>query len=211
MAPSTSKKLKKKEPKSRVIYTIGHSSLTAERFMELLEQNGIDAVVDVRTTPYSRHAPHFGQESLNRLLQSHKMMYFHMGDSLGGRPEEPEFYDSFGHVLYDKLAESPRFQDGLQRLMDGIDTYRLAIMCSEENPLDCHRHHLVGKVLAANGVRVQHIRSGGQVHGDKELDEEAHARLEKDQPDLFLDVERAWQSPEPVAVKKSGVLRHRRR
>ena len=203
MARSPFRKAQKESPESQAIYTIGHSTLTAERLIELLEQNEIEAVVDVRTSPSSRHVPHFNQEPLNRLLQSCKIMYVFMGDSLGGRPEEPEYYDAFGHVLYDVLAKSPRFQDGIQRLLEGIDSYRLAILCSEENPLDCHRYHLIGKVLAENGARVLHIRSGGQVHGGKELEEEARVRLEEGQPDLFLDVERAWQSPAPIAPKRA--------
>lgn len=203
MARSPSRKAHKEPAELAVIYTVGHSTLTAERFIELLEQNMIEAVVDVRTSPSSRHVPHFNQESLNRLLQSHKIMYVFMGDSLGGRPEEPEYYDAYGHVLYDLLAKSPRFQDGIQRLLEGIGSYRLAILCGEENPLDCHRYHLIGKVLAENGVGVLHIRSSGRVHGGKELEEEARVRLEEGHPDLFLDVERAWQSPAPIAPKRA--------
>jgi uncharacterized protein (DUF488 family) len=94
------------------------------------------------------------------------MKYVFLGKELGGRPEGSEFYDEGGGVLYDRLAESALFLEGIDRLMEGVKGYRVAIMCGEEDPVKCHRRVLVGRVLEERGVRVKHIRGDGRVEDD---------------------------------------------
>jgi len=71
---------------------------------------------------------------------------------------------SEGHVLYSRIAESTLFAEGIERLIKGIREYQVAIMCSEENPVCCHRRFLVGKALADHEVNIQHIRKDGSIH-----------------------------------------------
>ncbi len=146
------------------IYTIGHSSITADRFVSLLRLYEVDAVVDVRSHPASKFAPHFGRRSLAPLLRSTNVRYAFMGDQLGGRPTNSQFYDEQGHVLYGEWSASPQFKEGLDRLRQAAMKQRLALMCSEESPLLCHRHLLIARALTNDGwprSHIIHIRGDG--------------------------------------------------
>ena len=128
---------------SAQLWTIGHSNHPADRFGALLQQHGIETVVDVRSQPYSRFSPHFRQTRLRELLSDIGISYLFLGDELGGRPKEPEFYDSAGNVRYDRVTHTERFAKGLRRLMTTAETQQVAAMCSEEDPTRCHRRLLV--------------------------------------------------------------------
>lgn len=146
-----------------MIYTIGHSNLDLNSFVKLLKDNAIEVLVDVRSNPYSRFASHFNKKIIQKAVEENGLKYLFLGKELGGRPKGKEFYDSEGQVLYLKIAESPLFKEGIERLITGIEKYRVAIMCSEENPVNCHRRLLVGKVLSEKGIQLFHIRRDGRI------------------------------------------------
>jgi uncharacterized protein (DUF488 family) len=152
-----------------MIFTIGHSNHSLDKFIGLLKSNNIDVLVDIRSNPFSRFSPHFNKRRIEEAVKAGGMEYVFVGKELGGRPEASEFYDEGGGVLYDRLAESPLFLEGIDRLMKGIKSYRVAIMCGEEDPAKCHRRVLVGRVLAKRGVRVQHIRGDSTVEDEEEF------------------------------------------
>ncbi|WP_419909405.1 DUF488 family protein [Candidatus Poriferisodalis sp.] len=147
------------------LWTIGHSNNSAERFGALLQQHGIETVADVRSQPYSRFSPHFRQSRLRELLSGIGIGYLFLGNELGGRPKEPELYDDAGKVLYDRVARTERFADGLRHLMAAAATQQVAAMCSEENPEFCHRRLLIARALLKNETppSVAHIRGDGRL------------------------------------------------
>jgi len=145
------------------IYTIGHSNHTIERFVELLQRHAVDVVVDVRSSPYSRYATWFNRAPLKASLSEVGIKYLFLGEKLGGLPDGAEFYDEKGHVLYGRLAASPGFVEGIERLSKGISDYRVALMCGEENPAECHRNLLIAKVLADRDMEIVHIRGDGSL------------------------------------------------
>ena len=153
------------------LWSIGHSNHGPERFVELLQRHGIEAVADVRSQPYSRFSPHFRQTTLQQLLAEAGLGYVFLGRELGGRPPEPVLYDDAGNVLYDQLAQTQRFADGLRRLLDGAAKQRVAMMCSEEDPAHCHRRLLITRALLAEQTppTVMHIRSDGRLVPESEL------------------------------------------
>lgn len=151
------------------IWTVGHSTHEMSALADLLRRPGIEVVADVRSYPSSRHNPQFNRKPLRASLLAAQIEYVFLGKELGGRPPEPEFYDASGHVLYRAVAKSERFAAGLERLLTGAATYRVAILCSEENPENCHRRLLVGRVLTNRGISVLHIRGDGSVVSDKDL------------------------------------------
>lgn len=148
------------------MFSIGHSNHTLEHVISLLKARGIEVVADVRSQPYSRHCPHFNTQPLRAALQHEGMGYVFLGKELGGRWDGDEFYDEAGHLLFFRVAQTAMFQAGISRLETGAKRYRIAIMCSEENPEHCHRHHLVGRVLARRGLALQHIRGNGHVEAE---------------------------------------------
>ena len=143
------------------VYTIGHSNHALESFIELLRKHGIDEVIDVRSSPYSRYNPHFNYNALEMALEAAGIEYIFLGGELGGRPADRSCYDADGRVLYDRLAEADSFQDGISYITRHADEYRAALMCSEKDPLDCHRALLIAGTLLDRGVAVEHILSDG--------------------------------------------------
>lgn len=182
------------------IWTVGHSNHELATFVDLLVTHEIEAVADVRSAPYSRFAPHFDKAPLERAVREAGIEYVFLGQELGGRPPEDEFYDAEGHVRYDLVAGSPRFLSGIDRLLDGGGRYRIAMMCSEEDPHDCHRRLLVARVLCDRGVEVRHIRGDGAVIDERSLAEDDAGAT---QQSLFGDEEPPrWRSTR--SVSRSG-------
>jgi uncharacterized protein (DUF488 family) len=119
----------------------------------------------------------------------------------GGRPRDPGCYDVDGYVPYDRVAASHRFRQGIQRLETGIQRYRVAVMCSEENPAECHRNLLIGRVLADRGVILQHIRADGRLQSQADLDHES-AKGDHRQQMLFEELKEVpWKSIRSVLPK----------
>lgn len=185
------------------IYSIGHSNHTIEKFIRLLKLHGIQILADVRSSPYSRYVTHFNRLDLEDAVERQGIQYLFMGDTLGGRPEGDEFYDAEGHVLYSRLAQTPFFLKGIERLVDEAAMSRVAFMCSEEDPTNCHRHLLISRVLGDQDVHVRHIRGDGstQTEADLATDEPAGVQLSLwDTPDSSkMTEERAWRSIQPVS------------
>ena len=168
------------------IFSIGHSNHSIDKFLSLLESSEINMVVDVRSAPFSRMFQQFNQESLKKSLSDNSIGYLFLGDQIGGRSNDPEDYMD-GQVLYKALARKEAFKTGMERLKEGSAKYRIALMCSEKEPLDCHRTLLVSQALASSDIVVGHIHEDGTVeaHGD------ALVRLlllhNLSSPDLFSD------------------------
>lgn len=179
------------------LYSIGHSTHPLKDFLCLIKKYDIEVLADVRSSPYSRFAPQFNQVELKRDLRTEGIRYLFIGDQLGGRPTDETFYDKQGHVKYWLVAKSPFFVEGIRRLENGITRYRIAIMCSEENPLDCHRSLLIGRVMAGNGTDVLHIRAGGSI-----LSEEDITRLYPPQTHFFAEAENSWRSIQSVLQRR---------
>jgi uncharacterized protein (DUF488 family) len=178
-------------PPAATLFTIGHSNHPLEHFLALLRGSGVEVLADVRTSPFSKYSPHFNGEHLRQAIADAGMTYQFLGDELGGRPVGDEFYDPAGHVLYNVVAAAPFFLRGIDRLTTGIRRQRVAMMCSEEDPAVCHRHLLVGRVLAEQGVALRHIRGDGRVQDDAEV----RAADRDPQPSLFPDAEDdSWKS-----------------
>ena len=142
--------------KDLTVFTIGHSTHSYEHFLSLLRASGITAVADVRTTPFSRHFPHFNEATLRSELKLDGISYVFLGKELGGRPSGRSFYCN-GVADYEKMAKTEAFAGGIKRVIDGATKFRIALMCSEHDPLDCHRCLLVGRALSKERVRLLHI------------------------------------------------------
>jgi uncharacterized protein (DUF488 family) len=151
-----------------VVYTIGHSTHRPDLFLSLLRQHGITAVADVRSTPFSRFNPQFNRQTLQASLATNGIAYVFLGKELGARSDDDACYVN-GKVQYDRLASTVLFQQGLDRVQEGITRYRLALMCAEKEPLDCHRTILVARHVAGRGLEVQHIHADGRLESHDEV------------------------------------------
>lgn len=145
------------------LHTIGYGARTVEQLIEALKANGIEYLLDVRSSPYSKFKPEFAREALETVLKTHDIRYLFMGDTLGGQPRDPDCYTG-GKVDYDKVRQQPFFQAGLERLRKAHEQrVRAALMCSEGKPEQCHRSKMIGQALAAIGIPLRHIDEEGRL------------------------------------------------
>jgi len=180
---------------SAALFTIGHSNHPLERFLELLRQHGISAIGDVRSSPHSRFCPHFNQASLNSALARAGIAYVFLGKELGARPDDPAYFVN-GRVRYERLAARPEFQEGLDRVRRGMKEYRLALMCAEKDPLECHRMILVCRRLRSSELTIHHILTDGSLETNEVAERRLCDRLAL-RPDLFTSeadvIEQAYE------------------
>jgi len=168
------------------IFSIGHSNHSIDKFLSLLEGSKINMVVDVRSAPFSRMFPQFNQDTLKKSLGENSIGYLFLGDQIGGRSNDPEDYLD-GRVLYNALAQKEAFKTGIERLKEGSAKYRIALMCSEKEPLDCHRTLLVSQALASRDIPVGHIHADGTVETHKDVLARLLTLHNLSSPDLFSD------------------------
>lgn len=170
----------------KTIYTIGHSIYKIEEFGELLKQNQINTIVDVRSTPYSKFAPQYNKELLKQYLKQNAICYIYMGDMLGARYEDKNLLFDDGKVNFKKVQETKNFQDGILRLERGIDKgYNISLMCSEKEAFDCHRFGLVAEFLSQQSIQVNHIYPE-KVVSQQELEQRLLKKYDKQIPKIDL-------------------------
>lgn len=169
---------------SEYIYTIGHSTHSTEKLIQLLNTHEVTAVADVRSQPYSRINPQFNRESLGTNLKAAGIAYVFLGSELGARTKDRTCYID-GKVQYNLLARTALFQEGLARIAQGVGRYRIALMCAEKDPLMCHRAILVCRHLAARGITAKHILEDGRLESHDEALTRLLAELGIAEHDLF--------------------------
>ncbi len=152
-----------------MIYTIGHSNITPEAFIEILKTFKIQLVMDVRSSPYSKFVPHFNRENLKITLNDNDIKYIFIGHQIGGKPKDKKYYQD-GKVNYDLIAETDHFKEGINKIIELNKDNDLVLMCSEEDPYNCHRHHLITQTLIKNGLEVVHIRKNCKMDKITETD-----------------------------------------
>jgi uncharacterized protein (DUF488 family) len=138
------------------ILTIGHSNHAIDRFIALLKGAEVEALADIRSVPMSKFNPQFRQKDLKAAVEAAGIDYLYMGKALGGHPRAPE----------------PEFREGLAKLIEAAQQKRIAIMCAEKEPLNCHRTLLVARVLAAQDIPVEHILADGSLQNHHALENE---------------------------------------
>ena len=144
------------------VLTIGHSTHSLDTFLSLLRLHSVTAVADVRSTPFSRYSPHFNRDSVESSLRADGIRYVFLGRELGARSDDPSCYEK-GRVQYGRLAQTRLFSAGIERVIRGAKDYRIALMCAEKEPLDCHRTLLVSRDLERRGMQVAHILADGRL------------------------------------------------
>lgn len=144
---------------TQFLYSIGHGQKSFDDFCQELLSFDISFLIDVRSNPYSKWVPHFNRGTIENMLKGCSIKYAYFGDVIGGRPLDESCYDDEGYFDYQKMALMPQFVLGLQRLIAAHEQHlKVAVMCSESNPAECHRSKLIGRELffGAN-ISMSHI------------------------------------------------------
>jgi uncharacterized protein (DUF488 family) len=167
------------------VFTIGHSTHPIEKFIELLAVHQILVVADVRSSPFSKFNPQFNRDNLQNSLKASGIRYVFLGKELGARSEDAACYVA-DKVQYDRLARTSLFQSGLDRVIEGANNYRIALMCAEKDPLDCHRTILVARELLKRGLTITHILEDGSLESHTESILRLVATLGMSLDDMFI-------------------------
>jgi len=178
------------------LFTIGHSTHELRVFLNLLKTHNIQAIGDVRSQPYSSRFPQYNRDALSQTLKENHIRYVFLGQELGARRNETCCYVN-GQAKYELIAKTAAFEEGIKRVLNGLAKYRLALLCSERDPLTCHRTVLVCKHLRGKGFDIEHILADGTLESHEELEGRMLQALGKGQPSLFHSrqetVEKAYE------------------
>ncbi len=180
------------------IYKIGHSNYDINKFIGLLLHNDVNAVADVRSSPYSKWVPQYSREALKATLLANGIAYTFLGKEFGARSDNPNCYVN-GRVQYSRLAEEPAFEIGVARLREGVKKFRIALMCAEKDPIDCHRAILVARELDERGFMIRHILPSGECETQRQLELRLLSKFKLPANDLVSGrefVDRAYQKQE---------------
>ena len=184
--------------------TLGHSNHSIDEWLALVRQHAIEVVVDTRSSPYSKYVPQFDREQMQRSLEAAGVRYLFLGAELGGRPANPGYYDTTGRVVYSLLRKDAAFQAAIVRLETGMERFRIALLCGEEDPAHCHRRLLIGRVLVERGHEMAHIRGDGRIETEEAVAAQSGKPLVDSQPALFAELdEDKWRSTASVLPKKA--------
>ena len=166
------------------VYTIGHSNHSTVAFIALLRRHGVSALGDVRSHPYSRYVTQYAREALKISLSDAGIAYVFLGKELGARSDNPACYKK-GKVQYERLVQEPSFSEGIRRVIQGIDRYRIALMCTEKDPIECHRALLVARKLFEAGILVNHILADGTLETHEAMESRLLAVCKFPEGDMF--------------------------
>ena len=151
------------------ILTIGHSNHSFDDFAALLHEQRVAVVADVRSVPYSRRHPQFNRRAIENSLAGRDIRYVFLGAELGARTPDASCYDDDGRVSFLRLAKTDAFRRGIERVLETAASSRLALLCAERDPVNCHRTMLVAPALAESGVAIVHILADGRLETHEQV------------------------------------------
>jgi uncharacterized protein (DUF488 family) len=140
------------------IFTVGHSNLNFMRFISHIQANNIDHIIDIRSIPYSRRAPWSNKSRLPDLLRPYRIRYTYLGHKLGGKKQTV-------HTISRQQDVTPQeiYNEAIQLLIQLSMRDNLALMCSEGDPANCHRQHIIAQTLLDSDIKVIHILTNGSL------------------------------------------------
>lgn len=165
------------------IYTVGHSTHKIDYFLQLLQKYSVNCLVDVRSVAASSYNPQYNKEPLSNFLKNNGVTYMHFAEEFGARHADPDLLDEDGKVDFEKVRKSWNFKNGVERLWLGLEKdFTIALMCSEGEPIDCHRFSMVSIALEKEGFDVKHILKDTTLKSNAELESQLLKKYDKKLP-----------------------------
>ena len=153
------------------VYSIGYSGFSIGDFISALQANKISLLVDVRSQPYSQHFPDYNKENLEQVLKRSGIYYRNYAAEFGARQEERKYFTPEGYLDFELFAKSPQFLDGFDKLVKSMmQDYRVALMCAEKDPINCHRTILVARAFHDAGYKVMHLLPNNVKMSQKDIE-----------------------------------------
>lgn len=188
-----------------MIYTIGHSNYEMNVFLDIAASYGIDILVDVRSSPYSKYCSQFNKEVIKNALNNAGVEYLFLGKELGARPADLSCYYE-GRVQFNLLKKTDLFKKGIDKLKEEVNKgHILAIMCSEKNPAECHRAILISRVLTEEGLEVKHILDKTEIIDQPQIEKQLQKKF-KLEPSLFDSQNANWERTTEAYEKQEELI-----
>lgn len=171
-----------------IIYTVGHSTHQLDYFLGLLKEYSVNCLVDVRSVAASTYNPQYNKDPLSNFLKANKVTYLHFAEEFGARHKDPDLLDDDGRVDFEKVQKSLNFKRGVERLWQGVEKgFTIALMCSESEPMDCHRFSMVSIALEKDGFEVRHILKDKTIKTNPDLENQLLKKYDRKipKPDIF--------------------------
>lgn len=193
-----------------MIYTIGHSVQSPEEFLDMVKHANVSCIIDVRSMPYSKHAPQFNQENIKASLNQNNILYAHFGKEFGARRDDCLAISNrkdgteVMQVNFELATKTSNFRNGINRLDNALGQGRIvALMCTESNPLACHRFSLISRYLYDNKYDVGHIVKDKQTG---EIQIKTHNELEEEMIKDYLSRKNTELPLTSEQIMKAGFL-----
>lgn len=156
----------------KTLYTIGHSIHPAPFFLNILLKHQINCIVDVRSIPYSKHVPQYNSSPLKRFLKKNNIYYVFMGKEFGARQTDKLLQNPTGYVDFEKVIAGNEFKNGIYRVKNGLNKgLTIAFMCTEKDPIDCHRTIMVARAFNELNYQILNIREDGTLENQDQINE----------------------------------------
>ena len=189
------------------LHTIGHSSHPIDYFLEMLKAYGINCLADVRSIPFSKYAPQYNTKELEQHLNSKQIYYIYMGKEFGARKNDRQLFTD-GYVDFEKVIKDAHFQKGVERIEKGLDqNYKIAFMCAEKDPFDCHRCLMVARAFNELGHNIINIREDGNYETQEQIKDRLLDMYFPAKNQLFLEFAPKKNTPE--LISEAYLLRNR--
>lgn len=155
------------------VFTVGHSTLPIDVFIANLEKNEITLIIDVRSVPASAYLPQYNQVPLANSLKQKNIKYFSYAQEFGARRTDRNLLNKKGVVDFEKVFQLKNFQDGINKLSELVKEEKVALLCTEGDPLKCHRFSMISRALVNCDFEISHILKNGEIISQAELEDQA--------------------------------------
>lgn len=166
------------------LYTIGYSSYDISHFISILKKQQIEALVDVRSIPYSKFAPDYNTDNIKKLLENNSIYYLNFGDGLGARTKIEECYKN-NIAQYSLISETPKFKEYTKRIISGLEKFNIVLLCAESDPLKCHRDIMICRYLKKYINNISHILQNEIIEDNKQTEIRLLKEYHLEQEDFF--------------------------
>lgn len=170
------------------IFAIGHSNYPYDKLIEMIKRYGIDCVVDIRETPYSKYNTQYNREALRESLKSSGFTYVYMGHEFGAKRQTKESYNDDGYADFKKVIKEELFLKGIERITKGLQMgYKIVLLGAMQDPIRCHRSIMLGKYLNEKGFDVKYIMHEGNIVNQDYIEEDLLNKYFSDRNQLSID------------------------
>ena len=182
--------------------TIGYGNIKIWEFIRIIKEYRVNCIIDVRSRPYNKYRMEYNKDYLRDRLNEENIVYFWLGNKLGSRHDKIGLCDEQGRVDYEKVAGSEMFKEGIEKLEEYVNKYNVCIMCSEKDPMNCHRFLLISRALKE--YNIFHIIPGSRAISNKKLEERLMNKY-GDLKQISLFDDQALDTLENIAYSKQGL------